>query len=317
MVPLRDAQEAASHADPGDHEAVRPGPRRQRGAAPALPRPARVPHPSSPTARRPCHPEGGLSWAVPRLAHAIIGRSASYATQIAGGVPEQIIGARFAHVLERRSRCVMIAGRGRRARSADLYVGGPPRAGYVVASDPVVLSCRPCGVRDPRLDQVRPSRTADLAGLGRGQGVPAAGSARFSGWAQSSCLLTVTKIRQAIAAEAAATVGWRGPDRAAGHRGLPGRDSVSREGSLFIFSYARCMQGSVTVHIDAPAGRVWELVSDVTRIGEFSPETFEAEWLDGASRPRAGGAVPRSCAAERSGPGVLDDVHGAGRRPGA
>ena len=48
------------------------------------------------------------------------------------------------------------------------------------------------------------------------------------------------------------------------------------------------MQGSVTVHIDAPAGRVWELVSDVTRIGEFSPETFEAEWLDGASGPRAG-----------------------------
>jgi hypothetical protein len=44
----------------------------------------------------------------------------------------------------------------------------------------------------------------------------------------------------------------------------------------------------VTVHIDAPAGRVWELVSDVTRIGEFSPETFEAEWLDGADGPRAG-----------------------------
>jgi hypothetical protein len=30
------------------------------------------------------------------------------------------------------------------------------------------------------------------------------------------------------------------------------------------------------------------LVSDVTRIGEFSPETFEAQWLDGASGPRAG-----------------------------
>ena len=54
------------------------------------------------------------------------------------------------------------------------------------------------------------------------------------------------------------------------------------------FSYARYVQGSVTVHIDAPAGRVWELVSDVTRIGEFSPETFEAEWLDGADGPRAG-----------------------------
>jgi hypothetical protein len=25
----------------------------------------------------------------------------------------------------------------------------------------------------------------------------------------------------------------------------------------------------------APAGRIWDLVSDVTRIGEFSPETFE------------------------------------------
>jgi uncharacterized protein YndB with AHSA1/START domain len=52
--------------------------------------------------------------------------------------------------------------------------------------------------------------------------------------------------------------------------------------------YARYVQGSVTVHIDAPAGRVWELVSDVTRIGEFSPETFEAQWLDGADGPRAG-----------------------------
>src|ERR1700722_10878939 len=48
------------------------------------------------------------------------------------------------------------------------------------------------------------------------------------------------------------------------------------------------MQGSVTVHIDAPAERVWALISDVTRIGEFSPETFEAEWLDGADGPRTG-----------------------------
>ena len=48
------------------------------------------------------------------------------------------------------------------------------------------------------------------------------------------------------------------------------------------------MKGSVTVHIAAPAGLVWDLVSDVTRIGEFSPETFEAQWLDGASGPRAG-----------------------------
>ncbi len=48
------------------------------------------------------------------------------------------------------------------------------------------------------------------------------------------------------------------------------------------------MRGSVTVHMAAPADRVWDLVSDVTRIGEFSPETFEAEWLDGARGPAAG-----------------------------
>ena len=37
-----------------------------------------------------------------------------------------------------------------------------------------------------------------------------------------------------------------------------------------------------------PADRVWDLVSDVTRIGEFSPETFEAEWLGGATGPAVG-----------------------------
>lgn len=48
------------------------------------------------------------------------------------------------------------------------------------------------------------------------------------------------------------------------------------------------MRDSVTVHMAAPADRVWDLVSDVTRVGEFSPETFEAEWLDGAGGPAVG-----------------------------
>jgi uncharacterized protein YndB with AHSA1/START domain len=48
------------------------------------------------------------------------------------------------------------------------------------------------------------------------------------------------------------------------------------------------MKGSVTVHMDAPPERVWDLVSDVTKIGRYSPETFEAEWLDGASGPAVG-----------------------------
>src|ERR1700722_13854192 len=43
------------------------------------------------------------------------------------------------------------------------------------------------------------------------------------------------------------------------------------------------MHGAVTVHVTAPAGGCWDLVTDISRIGEFSPETFEAEWLPGAS----------------------------------
>lgn len=40
--------------------------------------------------------------------------------------------------------------------------------------------------------------------------------------------------------------------------------------------------------MDATPERVWALVSDVAAIGRFSPETFEAEWLDGASGPTVG-----------------------------
>lgn len=48
------------------------------------------------------------------------------------------------------------------------------------------------------------------------------------------------------------------------------------------------MHDSVTVHIHATPEQVWDLVSDVTRIGSYSPETFEAEWLDGATGPEVG-----------------------------
>ena len=48
------------------------------------------------------------------------------------------------------------------------------------------------------------------------------------------------------------------------------------------------MQGSVTVSMAAPADRIWNLIADVRNIGKFSPETFEAEWLDGATGPVMG-----------------------------
>ena len=48
------------------------------------------------------------------------------------------------------------------------------------------------------------------------------------------------------------------------------------------------MHDSVTVHMTADPGAVWNLLSDVTRIGELSPETFEAEWVGDATGPAAG-----------------------------
>ena len=48
------------------------------------------------------------------------------------------------------------------------------------------------------------------------------------------------------------------------------------------------MQGAVTVHMDAPAMAVWSLVADVRNTGRFSPETFDAEWLDGVTEPAVG-----------------------------
>jgi uncharacterized protein YndB with AHSA1/START domain len=48
------------------------------------------------------------------------------------------------------------------------------------------------------------------------------------------------------------------------------------------------MQGSATVHMAAPADEIWRLITDVHSIGRYSPEVFEAEWLDGATGPALG-----------------------------
>ena len=42
------------------------------------------------------------------------------------------------------------------------------------------------------------------------------------------------------------------------------------------------------VHIEAPPEVVYGVVSDVTRMGEWSPETVKCEWLDGAAGPGVG-----------------------------
>ena len=45
---------------------------------------------------------------------------------------------------------------------------------------------------------------------------------------------------------------------------------------------------AVEERIAAPAGDVYALVSDVTRLGEWSPETTACRWLGGATGPAVG-----------------------------
>lgn len=47
-------------------------------------------------------------------------------------------------------------------------------------------------------------------------------------------------------------------------------------------------QVSVTRAIGAPADTVWAMISDVTRMGEWSPETVGCRWIKGATGPAVG-----------------------------
>ena len=44
----------------------------------------------------------------------------------------------------------------------------------------------------------------------------------------------------------------------------------------------------VAIDIDAPPERVWGLVTDVTRMGEWSPECYRCEWIGGGERTEPG-----------------------------
>jgi uncharacterized protein YndB with AHSA1/START domain len=51
------------------------------------------------------------------------------------------------------------------------------------------------------------------------------------------------------------------------------------------------MKGEVDearVWIRAPRQAVWDAVTDIRRMGEWSPECYRTEWLDGATAPSAG-----------------------------
>jgi hypothetical protein len=47
-------------------------------------------------------------------------------------------------------------------------------------------------------------------------------------------------------------------------------------------------QASASIDISARPAVVWDLVADITRMGEWSPECVRAEWEDGAVGPAVG-----------------------------
>jgi len=53
---------------------------------------------------------------------------------------------------------------------------------------------------------------------------------------------------------------------------------------------ASARRGEVRIHIDAPPDRVWSLLAELERMGEWSPECYRVDWLGGARSPAAVGA---------------------------
>jgi hypothetical protein len=48
------------------------------------------------------------------------------------------------------------------------------------------------------------------------------------------------------------------------------------------------VRDSVTLHMRARPEEIWPLISDIGRQKEFTAETFDMEWLDGATGPALG-----------------------------
>jgi uncharacterized protein YndB with AHSA1/START domain len=51
---------------------------------------------------------------------------------------------------------------------------------------------------------------------------------------------------------------------------------------------AEGIEGQATIQIQASPGKVYAMLSDVTRMGQWSPECVKAEWVGGATGPAVG-----------------------------
>ena len=52
--------------------------------------------------------------------------------------------------------------------------------------------------------------------------------------------------------------------------------------------------GEAQLHIDAAPEAVYAVISDVSRMGEWSPETYKCEWVGGATGPAVGASFKGS-----------------------
>lgn len=67
------------------------------------------------------------------------------------------------------------------------------------------------------------------------------------------------------------------------------------------------MRAAVTLHIDAPPDRVWGLISDITEMGEYSPEVVEdatSGWMATSWGMVMGRAASESSSTSRRRPAV-------------
>jgi uncharacterized protein YndB with AHSA1/START domain len=51
---------------------------------------------------------------------------------------------------------------------------------------------------------------------------------------------------------------------------------------------AEGVEGRATIHVNAPPEKMYAMVTDVTRMGEWSPECRRAEWVGDATGPAVG-----------------------------
>jgi hypothetical protein len=51
---------------------------------------------------------------------------------------------------------------------------------------------------------------------------------------------------------------------------------------------SRKPDNTASIHVAVPPDRLWPMIADITRMGEYSPETYRCNWVGGARAPAKG-----------------------------